>query len=209
MKFRQGMLAAILLLNVTAANSVVTFYTDFASFDAATTAVLVEDFEGISPKDTPLASIFSNGITYTPVSPADNVWVSSPGYTNYGVPGPTTSSILTATGDERFLITPDDPLSAIGFDTYPNQYVPAIVNVFGNAGLMDTFDLTTLPNDAIGFLGIKSTSAITAVEWYTTSGGILNTGIDNVYTQVPEPSIIMLLASGLLVLGVSGRRKLL
>lgn len=212
MKINQMMSAIILLLAATTANSTVIFYTDFTSFDTASTTTLTEDFESYATKDIPLASIYSNGITYSPLGSSTNVWVSSPGYTNYGVPGATTTSILTATGDEHFMITPDSALSAIGFDTYPNQYVPALVNVFGTSGLMDTFDLTTLPNNQIGFLGITSTSAITAVEWFTTSGGVLNTGIDNIYTQayqqsVPEPSILLLLASGIMALGISRRKR--
>ena len=210
MKIKQMIPAAILLLAATSANSTVMFYTDFANFDAATTATLVEDFEAYPTKDTPLASINTNGITYTPIGATNNVWVSSPGYTNYGVPGPTTTSILTATGDEHFMITPDDALSAIGFDVYLNQYDPAYVNVYGTSGLLDTFDLTTLQNDIIGFLGMTSTEAIISVEWFTTSGGVLNTGIDNVYAQTyatPEPSIVLLICTGLLgIFGMTRRR---
>lgn len=209
MKIKQILSVASLLVIATTANSTVMFYTDFGSFDAASSATLVEDFETYPTKDAPLASIYSNGITYTPVGNSTNVWVSSPGYTNYGVPGPTTTSILTATGDEDFMITPDSALSAIGFDTYPNAYVPALVSVFGSSGLLDTFDLTVLPNDQIGFLGITSTTAITSVQWFTSSGGVLNTGIDNVYTQayaVPAPSIAILVASGLMIFGLLRRR---
>jgi len=208
MRIKLILSAAFLLMTATTANSTVTFYTDFGSFDGASSATLVEDFEAYPAKDVPLGSIYSNGITYTPVGSATNVWVSSPGYTNYGVPGPTTTSILTATGDENFMITPDNALSAIGFDTYPNAYVPALVSVFGSSGLLDTFDLTVLPNNQVGFLGITSTMAITSVEWFTTAGGVLNTGIDNIYTQTyaaPAPSIAVLLASGLMMIGLGKR----
>jgi hypothetical protein len=210
MNINQIITAVILLLVATSARSTLVFYTDFSSFDAATQAVLIEDFETYPTKDAPLSSIYSNGITYDPTGATNNVWVSSPGYTNYGIPGATTSSILTATGDEHFLVTPDSALSAIGFYIYLNQYDPAYLNVFGSSGLLGTFDLTTLPNDEIGFLGMASTDAITYLEWFTTLGGVVNTGIDNVYTEaysVPEPSIALLLVSGVLVFWLVRRKK--
>jgi hypothetical protein len=210
MNIKQTITTAVLLLIATSANSTLIFHTDYTSFDAASSAVLVEDFEAYPTKDAPLSSVYSNGISYTPTGVTSNVWVSSPGYTNYGIPGATTSSILTATGDEHFLITPDSSLSAIGFDVYLNQYSPAYVNVFGTSGLLGTFDLTTLPSTQVGFLGMTSTNAITSLEWFTTLGGRVNTGIDNVYTEgyaVPEPSIMILLASGLMVFGLVRRKK--
>ncbi|MDJ0554876.1 MAG: hypothetical protein QNJ68_10610 [Microcoleaceae cyanobacterium MO_207.B10] len=71
------------------------FFTDVNAFDALTNTTLVEDFEGFAPKDRALPSFVSNGNTYTGLAsvPHPNVWVSRPGYINFGVPV-TTSSIL-------------------------------------------------------------------------------------------------------------------
>jgi hypothetical protein len=205
-KLTQTVLTLMLVLAGAPAHSIVSYYTDFANFDAASTATLVEDFEAVGPTNVALPSLNSNGITYAPVSPATNVWVATPPYFNFGLPGGTTSTVLTATGPERFTITPDSPLSAIGFDTYTNSAAPAIVSVFGTLGLLGTFDLTSLPSNVVGFLGITSTDAITSVEWSTTGGESVNTGIDNVYTQqVPEPSVLLLIASAFFAFRLSRR----
>jgi hypothetical protein len=53
------------------------------------------------------------------------VWVASPGYTNFGAGvGTTTTSILTANGDEDFTADFSTPYFAIGFDTYFNGLGP-------------------------------------------------------------------------------------
>ncbi|NEO58142.1 MAG: hypothetical protein F6K54_36875, partial [Okeania sp. SIO3B5] len=97
------------------------FFTDVNAFNALTNTTLVEDFEAFPQKDQPLPSFVSNGNTYTALvgSGFPNVWVSSPGYTNYGVPV-TTSSILTTAGDEDFTVEFGTPTEAVGFDTYLN-----------------------------------------------------------------------------------------
>ena len=127
------------------------FFTDVNAFDALTNTTLVEDFEAFSPKDRALLSFVSNGNTYAGVG-RNNVWVSSPGYRNFGVPV-TTSSILTATGDEDFTVEFGTPTEAVGFDTYLNAFAPATVRVFGTTGLLDTFVLNHDPT-TVGFLGI-------------------------------------------------------
>jgi len=90
------------------------FYLTRPLFDTAASTTVLEDFEGVVPKDTPLASFVSNGVTYTGLagSPFPNVWVASPGYNNFGagVTQPTTTSILVANGDEDF---------TLGFSTKP------------------------------------------------------------------------------------------
>ena len=99
-------------------------YLTKASFDSAASTTVLEDFEGITPKDTPLASFVSNGVTYTGLAgaPSPNVWVASPGYSNFGagVAQPTSTSILTANGDEDFTIDFSTPPLAVGFDVYFN-----------------------------------------------------------------------------------------
>jgi len=213
MSFKQVITTASLLLASMSAHSALVFYTDFTTFDSATTVTLAEDFEAFPNKDVALASIYSNGISYTPIPPTTNVWVSSPGYTNYGINGATTSSILTATGDENFLITPDDALAAIGFDIYLNQYSPSYVTINGASGILGSYDLSSASHSEVGFLGVTSSEAIISLEWFTTGGGIENTGIDNIYTQkfvstsVPEPASIALVGLGLIGLAATRRSR--
>ena len=94
--------------------------------------MLVEDFEGFAPKDVNLPLIVSNGITYIPVAgPVPNVAVASPGYVNFGAGvNPTTTSILTSSGDEDFIGFFSAPALAVGFDVYLNGLGPASATFF-------------------------------------------------------------------------------
>jgi len=187
------------------------YYTDFTSFDAATSTTLVEDFEAIFPKDIALASFSSNGNTYTGFGGVTfpNVFVSSPGYTNYGIPV-TTSSILTANGDEDFTVDFGVGTNVLGFDTYLNSYGPATIQLFSSSGLIDTYSLTQDPGE-VGFFGVVASEAIVAMRWTTIGGAVINTGIDNIrqgtVAPVPEPGTLLLLSSGLAGL-VACRKKL-
>ncbi len=190
--------------------SIPVYYTDFASFDTVTTTTIVEDFETVSPKDTPLSSFVSNGNTYTAIAStpaAPNVWVSSPGYTNYGVPI-TTSSILTATGDEDFTVDFGNPTSVLGFDTYLNSFGPVTLQLFGLNGLLDTRILDHDPTQ-VGFLGIIASESIYSMRWTSINGRVTNTGIDNIrqgtvqQPVVPEPSTLTFLGIGLIAISLS------
>jgi hypothetical protein len=192
----------------------VTFYASKASFDAAVATTLLEDFESFAPKDTPLPFFISNGVTYTAFAgaPFPNVWVASPGYSNFGagVPQPTTTSILVANGDEDFTAEFSVPPLALGFDTYLNGLGPASLQVFNGATLLDTFTYAAALDDK-EYLGIVSTDPITSIRWTSTDGGVLNTGIDNLSvpaSTVPESGSLWILLAIPGVVGLSAFRRL-
>ena len=97
------LMAGILVSLSTVSSAAFTVYTDLSGFAANTSTSLVEDFETGIPMNTALPSFTHNGITYTGIQATNpNVWVAGPGYTNFGIPGATTTSILTSTGPELF-----------------------------------------------------------------------------------------------------------
>ncbi len=213
--FRASLAAAALLGIVGPADAVVFLNTEAAYNAAAPTAVLTEDFEATGqPSDTPLFAGFSNnGVTYLGLagSPAPNVFIASAGYNNFGAGvGTTTSTILTANGDESFVVSFASAVSAFGFDAYFNGLGPTTLNVFNGVNLVDSL---TTPGalDFKGHLGVASVGNITSFSWVTTSGGQLNTGLDELTTAqaaVPEPSAYVLMMLGLgAVTGLSHRRS--
>ena len=184
------------------------FFTDVNAFDALTDTTLIEDFEAFPLKNQPLSSFVSNGNTYTG---HPNVFVSSAGATSYGVPI-TTSSIITANGDEDFTVEFGTLTEAVGFDTYLNAYGPATVSVFGANNLLDTFVLNQDPT-TVGFLGILASEEISSIRWTTVNGGKINTGIDNIIQgsridkkSTPESSLLIGIVSTF-VIAVLSRKK--
>jgi len=163
-----------------------------------------EDFESFAPKDVALASVDTPGILFTPITL--NVWVSSPGYTNYGIAGPTVTSILTTNGDEDYRGTLKVPARRIGFDIYtiddpgsPNSVpgAPPVRVTVTSTTEFATYDIPA-PSGNFGFLGIVSDDPIVEFTWYGKSGGIRNTGIDNTRISgvVPEPASLAALVVG-------------
>jgi hypothetical protein len=186
-----------------------------------------DNFDGVSPKDAPLVSILSGGITYAPVTGCGdstvcpgNVWVTGFPYSNFGITGNTVGAILTATGNEYFTMTPSFTIRSLGFDVYTNNEVGNPKSVFGGAADVIVTVLTSsgntvlnlpAPSDNFGFLGIVSDDPILMVTWQADKGGIVNTGIDNVrlseQTVVPEPATLLLLGSGITGLALRRRRR--
>jgi hypothetical protein len=196
---RLAVAAAVICLFATpAARAAIDYYSDLATFNLHSTTTLIETFEGVTPKNTLLASFSSNGVTYTGLAgtPTANVFVIAAGAVNFATPA-TSSSVLTANGDEDFTLDFDTPSRAVGFDTYINTFGPATIRVYADSGLLDTYVHSHDPT-TVGFLGIVSDVPIYQIRWTTVNGGAVNTGIDNVRTGVPEPASVMLLA-GLLV----------
>ena len=214
MKRVRGVLVCLLVvLGASAAVAGPKFFTDFASFDAASDTVLKEDFENWPyAYDARLyGPVTNNGITYTGLAgtPQPNIWVASPGYTNFGVK-PTTSSVLTANGDEdfQFELAFDDPVTALGFDTYLNSFGPAVIEVYSAEGLLGTFTLQHDPA-TIGFFGVTALEGIAKIRWTTTDVARINTGIDNIVTgvAVPAPGALLLGSLGAGLVGWLRRRR--
>jgi hypothetical protein len=187
-----------------------TFYADKGTFIGDNVVTLVEDFESIVPKDTALPSFTSNGITYSGMQTTNpNVWVASAGYTNFGVPV-TTSSILTATGNEKFMLDLSaDPQPVVGFDVYLNGVGPVVTEWYGNGG---TLLATVSDGREAGqwFLGLALDEPIYTIAWTAVGGERINTGIDNVYTgRIPAPGAILLGSFGAGLVGWLRRRRAL
>lgn len=203
------------------AQAAVTVFSSKTDFDSAVTTSLVEDFEGADlTRNVKLPSFTHNGITFigNAGAPSKNVVVLGPGFNNFGagVPHPTTTTLLTANGDEDFSGIFATPVRAVGFDAYFNGLGPVSVDLVGTKGLIQHIVVTPAqgpqPN-GVGYLGFLSTTPITQFRWKSTDGGELNTGIDNISTApvlVPEPGtwasamVGMVLAGG--VLGLRRRR---
>lgn len=179
----------------------VTFYDSKAAFDAAASTTLIEDFTSFTPKDTSIFSSITRGIaTYTPFAPihAPNLVVTGVAYTNFGANlNPVTDHVLTTSGDEDILVTFAIGQSAVGFNGYLNGLGPGTLSVFNDGTLLDTLNLDNPIGGALIYVGITSSTPITAFRWTTTNGGILNTAIDNIsVSAVPEPATYAMLLAG-------------
>jgi PEP-CTERM motif len=191
-----------------------TYTSPGAFFGAAGSPSYVETFETVPiAKDASVASFSQAGITYSGQA-GTNVFVSSPGYVNYGAGlNPTTTSILTANGDENFLIQFLSPYYAVGFDVYYNGLGPATASFFNGSTLLGSvFYNGTAFLGFNGFIASASTP-VTSVEFISTLGGVLNTGVDNLAvinaptTTTPEPATLVLFATGLAGLALARRRR--
>ena len=194
----------------------VTFYETQATFNGAATTALLEDFSTAPTKDAALASLILHGVTYTGLagSPFPNVFVTSPGYSNYGAAvGTTTDYILAANGDENILASFSTPYNAVGFNAFFNGLGDGTLTVFGAGSsvigtftFLGGFDPATGLADK-GYLGFTSTAPIYGFEWDTTLGGELNTGFTNISVNVPEPITLSLFGAGLAGAVAMRRRK--
>jgi hypothetical protein len=188
-----------------------TYSSSGAFFGAAGSPSYVETFEVVPfAKDVAFATFTIAGTQYTGQA-GTNVYVSSPGFTNYGAGlNPTTSSILTANGDENFLLQFLSPYYAVGFDVYYNGLGPATASFYNGSTLLGSISY----NGAafLGFNGYVASSApVTSVQFVSTFGGRLNTGLDNIslvaVAPVPEPASMTLFATGIAGIALLRRRR--
>jgi hypothetical protein len=188
---------------------------DRASFFASvgTTPDYTEDFETVGvTKNAGYGQFTENGITYHALG-GTNVWVASPGYNNFGagVPHPTTSSVLTANGNEYFDVSFSTPADVVAMDVYTNGQGPLVLYFYNDSTLLGTADWSASAND-IRFVGFMDTLPVTHFVFTSTNGGIINTGIDNLAiaaaacTLCPEPGALSLALAALGALGFVRRR---
>jgi hypothetical protein len=198
----------------------VVFYTSQAAFNAAVpSSTLIENFATAVPKDAPVPTFVLPSGTYTGLagSPFPNVFVSSPGYTNYGAfVGTTTQFILTANGDENIVAAFSTPHQAVGFDAFFNGLGPGTLTVFGfGNSVLGSFAFPATGVDPAtgladeGYLGFKSSALVYGFQWDTTLGGQLNTGFTDISVNsgVPEPSTWAMLLIGFAGLGFAAYQR--
>lgn len=195
------------------------FYFDLVSFQTAVpSALLIEDFESVSGAqlDTVLPSLARASGTYVGLAgvPFPNVFVSSPGYVNFGAGNnPTTSKILTANGDESFNVLLASPTAAIGMNLFLNDFGPAEVRYYDQADNWLGSISYTVAADNFQFTGFRADPGqlIARFTFASTGGGILNTGIDNIYAAqkggVPEPAAWAMMLTGFGLAGAAVRRR--
>ena len=179
----------------------------------ASPLIAFEDFESVPVKDASLPSLNTWVGTFSPAG-GGNVFVSSPGYTNFG-PGlnPTSSSILTASGPENFDWTLSFAAALVSLEIYLNDLGPALMSFYDASDtLLATFSYASdsdSTNNLVSLSYDAGADVITRATFVSTLGGVLNTGLDNITiaqrgsTEVPAPSVLTLALLALVLLPAS------
>jgi hypothetical protein len=217
---KRYLLAAAALGFSGTAEAVVNLYTDETVFTAVSGPVtVIENFEDapLAARDIPLPGYSGPGgeISFIPISSnpvAPNVTVASPGYINFAADlNPTTTTLLTASGNENFEGILTIPTLALGFNVFLNDSPYTVtflsgVNVLGTL----TFDNPLVPGNNLGFAGITSDIPITSFQVLAFNGEQINTGVDNIRVAdagfVPEPTSWMMMILGFGAIGAALRR---
>jgi hypothetical protein len=189
-----------------------TQFNSLASFQAATSTTLRATFESFSEgsKPTPLTD---TGVTFS--TPGGG-----PLYT--AVPGgaasgdfalPLQSTVLTQSGNENFNITfPGLNPTAVGFDVYTNGSTAPVISIFDLSDVLIVQFSVVAPTNSLGYFGVVTPVPIGRINYVSTNGNVVDTGIDNVRVGIsaiaPEPGTFALLSLGSLgIVGVALHKR--
>ncbi len=150
----------------------------------ASPLIAFEDFESVATRDVSLPLLDTLVGRFEPASGL-NVYVASPGYTNFG-PGlnPTTSSVLTANGDESFVWTLAFSAALVQLQVYLNDLGPATMSFYDATDTLlqtYTFDADADTTNNLAAISYDAGADVIArARFVSTRGGVLNTGLDNI-----------------------------
>lgn len=169
---------SLLLLVPSSGQAAVTVYTNLASFQAASGATLLVDFE--SRNGVQSNPFTDNTLTFSTTNQLYVISPSNPGTTS----PPPTSKMLSASGAEDFTI--DMPAaSATGFVLLNNAFGPHTVTLTHSDNSTTIYHPTQAHN-TIGFVGFVltvGTPAIVKMRWQSVNGAVQNTALDDIHWQ--------------------------
>jgi hypothetical protein len=205
-----------LLLSGSAARADLVFYQDRASFEAATTARTVVDFQGLAPSPTSFTyfqtppGITLQGVNFNIANPLPMGMdgLNPTGRDYYAPFFPFPSDFLVPSASTRvgtdLTITLPGGFTAIGLDFGSFYGTPFTFHL--STGEMFT-EPTPSPLGSLSFLGFTSTEPITSLT-VSSTGSDVPVLTDVIFgTTVPEPGTLMLVAVGGLCLLAWGRRR--
>ncbi len=154
----------------------VAFYDSLNAWTEATSgAALVVDFDEPSwPVNQPLSGTWTvNGVSFVGLagSPFPNIYVAS-----FGSPFGT-GHWLVANGDENIDIVLPGPQHAVALDAASNGFGPATIRVYGTSS--ELLATLAVPASTSRFVGVTSGQAIGHLNFASTAGAVVDTGIDN------------------------------
>ncbi|CAN5219221.1 hypothetical protein BH09GEM1_BH09GEM1_14810 [soil metagenome] len=189
------------------ANAQFTSYATFSSFSGVASTSVIEDFESVFPKNTPIANFSHNGLSFSNIGGGPLYNCTDCGFA--GAPG---NASLVANGNEVFRVALNASYSAVGLTYYTNGIGRTLsLRYFNAGGTVGTVALTG-PEGAQGFLGVTDAAGITGFDWTAEAGNLFNTGLDDVrlgsnVSATPEPASFALVGTGLILLGGAARTR--
>ena len=192
---------AVLLGGIGQARATVIFSSDRVAFKAAHPTFSMEDFETNAFSNSFVADFTQNGVSYT-TSGSDLVGLTPGGFSSQ------VSNVLTVNSFAADLIVN----FGVGVDGFGVDIVseflasPVTVRLFDtSAVLLGSTTVSASNTGALTFLGMVSTSGDIAQVTFDSGAGD-SAGIDNLLwgSTVPEPTTLLLLGLGLVVLAALG-----